>query len=51
MWQTDCETFRRALLPFELRDVTEPEHRDFVRTFAARHGLECEITDTTARFA
>ena len=49
-WQADCETFRRTGKPFELRDVTTSEHRQFVLEFAARYGLSVFHGDGIARF-
>ena len=48
MWQLDCETYRRALLPFELCEVTEPEHLEFVRSFAESHGLGSRLMGPAA---
>ena len=39
MWQTDCDNFRKAPSPFELRDVITEEHKHFARVFAREHGL------------
>lgn len=50
LWQVDCENFRRTGKPFELRNVTTDEHRDFLEQFAARYELAFELNDTTARF-
>jgi hypothetical protein len=50
LWQVDCENFRRTGKPFELRDVSSAEHRDFVEQFAARYDMVFELTGSTARF-
>lgn len=49
-WQADCEIFRRRGKPFELRDVTTSEHRQFVLEFAAQYGLSVAHGDGIARF-
>lgn len=49
LWQIDCENYRRALQPFELRDVT-PEHDDFVEQFTLRYDLECKRIGTKIVF-
>ena len=49
MWQIDCNTFRRTLRPFELRDV-EAEHLEFVKTFARQFELNFIQNDTIVRF-
>jgi hypothetical protein len=40
LWQIDCESYRKAGQPFELREVTTPEHEQFVQVFAARYDLQ-----------
>jgi len=50
LWQIDCEEFRKVGRPFELRDVTTPEHEKFVEVFSVRHGLATEREGTTVRF-
>lgn len=50
LWQIDCDNFRRALRPFELRDVTTPEHERFVEVFRERYGLKTSCAGTTIRF-
>ena len=42
LWQQDCESFRRTLRPFILRDVTDPEHLNFVDDFARQYALRAE---------
>jgi hypothetical protein len=51
LWQIDCEEFRKVGRPFELRDVTTPEHEKFVEVFSVRHGLWTEREGTTVRFS
>lgn len=36
-WREDCERFRIAAKPFELRDVHGPEHEAFVKAFEKQH--------------
>lgn len=50
MWQIDCETFRKVEHPFELREVTTPEHQGFVEVFAARYDLPWKKEGTTVVF-
>ena len=50
LWQTDCENFRKVPSPFEVRDVTKPEHWEFVNEFAAQYGLTVTAHESTARF-
>ncbi len=50
LWQIDCEEFRKVGRPFELRDVTTPEHEKFVEAFSVRHGLMNGREGTTVRF-
>jgi hypothetical protein len=39
LWQSDCENFRRALQPFEVRDVVTAEQWQFIEDFATRYEL------------
>ena len=41
LWQIDCDNHRKALRPFELRDLG-PGHDDFVEQFTQRYALECK---------
>jgi len=50
MWQTDCDNFRRAGSPFELRDITTEEHRRFAQLFAQDHGLRMTERGTSVLF-
>ena len=50
MWQIDCETYRKAGRPFELRDVSSEDHLKFVEFFCSRYALTCEKNGTTVRF-
>lgn len=50
MWETDCTQFWRTGLPFELRNVTTPEHEAFVQRFADEHQLLAEREGTTVQF-
>ena len=50
MWETDCIQFWRTGLPFELRNVTQPEHESFVVGFAAANQLTVEREGTTVLF-
>jgi hypothetical protein len=50
LWQVDCESFRKVGRPFELRDVTAPEHWEFVEPFALRNNIQYTKTDTTVYF-
>jgi hypothetical protein len=49
MWQIDCETFRRTLRPFELREVAD-EHMDFVKAFSREFDLKFTRKGSTVRF-
>ena len=49
MWQMDCDTFRRTLRPFELRDV-DAEHMEFVAAFALEFELNCVQHGSIVRF-
>ena len=49
MWQIDCDTFRRTLRPFELRDVND-EHTEFVKTFAREFELHFVQNGTVVLF-
>ena len=50
LWQIDCEEFRKVGRPFELRDVTTPEHEKFIEALSIRHGLRTEGQGATVRF-
>jgi hypothetical protein len=50
LWQVDCENFRRTGRPFELRDVSAPEHLQFVNAFAARYELTVKEDRGSVRF-
>ena len=50
LWQQDCESFRRTLRPFILRDVTDPEHLNFVDDFARQYALRAERVDSAVTF-
>jgi hypothetical protein len=50
LWQIDCETFRKAELPFELRDVGA-EHESFISMFAARYDLDFKQVGKTVDFS
>jgi hypothetical protein len=39
LWQLDCQNYWRAGSPFEIRDVTTDEDRQFIETFAVSHNL------------
>ena len=34
-WKEDCQRFCQSDMPFELRDVTAPEHEEFVENMRA----------------
>ncbi len=50
LWQIDCDNYRMVGRAFELRDVTTPEHLQFVEVFAARYGLKFSQSGSTIRF-
>jgi hypothetical protein len=50
-WQKDCETFRRAGVPFKVTGVRGKEHQDFVLGFAAKHQLTIAQGNGVAYFA
>lgn len=51
LWQIDCDNFRKVGKPFELRDVTTPEHLRFAEIFAARYDLTFKMKGTTIEFS
>jgi hypothetical protein len=50
MWQIDCAAFEKVGRPFELRNVSTPEHESFVEAFSTKHRLRTEREGTTVRF-
>jgi hypothetical protein len=50
LWQADCENFRKAGPPFELRDVTAQEHLTFIKDFATRNRLKLKRAGSVVRF-
>jgi hypothetical protein len=50
LWQMDCENFRRAGGPFEVRDVHTNEQRLFILAFASEYGLTFAEDGMTFRF-
>jgi len=50
LWQIDCEEFRKVGHPFELRDVSTPEHEKFIEAFGAKHWLKTARRGLTERF-
>jgi hypothetical protein len=50
LWQVDCENYRRTGKPFEIRDVSTHEHREFIEQFAARYDLRVKHGDGVVVF-
>jgi hypothetical protein len=50
LWQLDCESFRRTLRPFVLRDVTNEEHHQFVKDFAKNYELHIRLAESAVTF-
>jgi hypothetical protein len=50
LWQLDCDNFRKAGSPFELRDVSAQEHFAFVKEFAGRNRLNVKRAGSVVRF-
>jgi hypothetical protein len=51
LWQIDCDEFRKVGRPFELRDVTTPEHENFCAVFSIRVGWKFKKEGTTVLFS
>ena len=50
MWQIDCEELARRGRLFELRDVSDEEHFQFVQGWARRNGWSHSRSQTTVTF-
>ena len=50
LWQIDCDEFRKAGRPFELRDVNTDDHRMFVQVFCVRFGWLSRQDGNTVTF-
>ena len=49
-WKEDCQRFCHSDKPFELRDVTTPEHKDFVEHLRAAYKLKVARWGRAVRF-
>lgn len=47
MWEGDLIEFWRAGPPFEVREVSTPEHEDVIVRFARSHNLKAQKSGTT----
>lgn len=50
LWQIDCHEFVKTGRPVELRDVTTPDHDEFVLAFSTKHNLSVKKKGTTVIF-
>jgi hypothetical protein len=51
VWQIDCENYRTAGGPFQIKDVSTEEHQMFIKLFCERYGYAAKMAGTTAEFS